>query len=48
LVYQGTTLEFRAVAAYWPRYDLAITGATNSQPRIARTNLHKRPSAASS
>jgi D-alanyl-D-alanine carboxypeptidase len=30
--YQGTTLGFRAVFAYWPQYDLVITAATNSQP----------------
>jgi D-alanyl-D-alanine carboxypeptidase len=30
--YQGTTVGFRAVVAYWPQYDLVIAGATNSQP----------------
>jgi len=30
--YQGTTLGFRAIFAYWPQYDLVITAATNSQP----------------
>jgi D-alanyl-D-alanine carboxypeptidase len=30
--YQGTTFGFRAVFAYWPQYDLAVTAATNSQP----------------
>ncbi len=30
--YQGTTLGFRAVFAYWPQHDLVITAATNSQP----------------
>lgn len=30
--YQGTTLGFRAVFAYWPQYDLVVTAATNSQP----------------
>jgi D-alanyl-D-alanine carboxypeptidase len=30
--YQGSTLGFRAIFAYWPQYDLVITLATNSQP----------------
>jgi D-alanyl-D-alanine carboxypeptidase len=30
--YQGTTLGFRAVFAYWPQDNLVITSATNSQP----------------
>lgn len=30
--YQGTTLGFRAIFAYWPQHDLVITAATNSQP----------------
>jgi D-alanyl-D-alanine carboxypeptidase len=30
--YQGTTLGFRAIFAYWPQLDLVITAATNSQP----------------
>ena len=30
--YQGTTLGFRAVFAYWPQDNLVITAATNSQP----------------
>ena len=30
--YQGTTLGFRAIFAYWPQLDLMITAATNSQP----------------
>jgi len=30
--YQGTTLGFRAIFAYWPQYDLVITAITNSQP----------------
>jgi D-alanyl-D-alanine carboxypeptidase len=30
--YQGSTLGFRAIFAYWPQYDLAITTMTNSQP----------------
>ena len=31
--YQGTTLGFRAIFAYWPQHDLVITAITNSQPR---------------
>jgi len=31
--YQGTTLGFRAIFAYWPQHDLVITAVTNSQPR---------------
>jgi D-alanyl-D-alanine carboxypeptidase len=30
--YQGTTLGFRAIFAYWPQHDLVITAITNSQP----------------
>jgi D-alanyl-D-alanine carboxypeptidase len=30
--YQGTTLGFRGIFAYWPQYDLVITATTNSQP----------------
>ena len=30
--YQGTTLGFRTVFAYWPQYNLVITASTNSQP----------------
>jgi D-alanyl-D-alanine carboxypeptidase len=30
--YQGTTLGFRAIFAYWPQHDLVITAMTNSQP----------------
>ena len=30
--YQGTTLGFRVIFAYWPQYDLVLTVATNSQP----------------
>ncbi|HUC68662.1 MAG TPA: serine hydrolase domain-containing protein [Stellaceae bacterium] len=30
--YQGTTLGFRAIFAYWPQHDLVITAVTNSQP----------------
>lgn len=32
-LYQGTTLGFRAIFAYWPQHDLVITAMTNSQPR---------------
>ena len=30
--YQGTTLGYRCIFAYWPQYDLVLTVATNSQP----------------
>ena len=30
--YQGSALGFRAIFAYWPQYDLLITGAVNSRP----------------
>lgn len=30
--YQGMTLGFRTIFAYWPQYDLVITASTNSQP----------------
>jgi D-alanyl-D-alanine carboxypeptidase len=30
--YEGQTLGFRAIFAYWPQYDLLITGAVNSRP----------------
>jgi D-alanyl-D-alanine carboxypeptidase len=30
--YEGMTLGFRVIFAYWPQYDLVITAATNSQP----------------
>jgi len=30
--YQGETLGFRVVFAYWPQYDLVMSIATNSQP----------------
>jgi D-alanyl-D-alanine carboxypeptidase len=30
--YQGTTLGYRAIFAYWPQYDLVIAAMTNSQP----------------
>lgn len=30
--YEGETLGFRTIFAYWPQYDLLITGAVNSRP----------------
>ena len=30
--YEGETLGFRAIFAYWPQYDLLITAAVNSRP----------------
>ena len=30
--YQGTTLGYRCIFAYWPQYNLVLTVATNSQP----------------
>jgi D-alanyl-D-alanine carboxypeptidase len=30
--YEGETLGFRTIFAYWPQYDLVITGAVNSRP----------------
>ena len=30
--YEGTTLGYRCIFAYWPQYDLVLTVATNSQP----------------
>ena len=30
--YQGTTLGYRCIFAYWPQYNLVVTVATNSQP----------------
>ena len=40
--YQGTTLGFRAIFAYWPQYDLVITAITNSQPPEGRTSSATR------
>jgi D-alanyl-D-alanine carboxypeptidase len=37
--YEGITLGFRAIFAYWPQYDLVITTATNSQPQEGRDRL---------
>jgi D-alanyl-D-alanine carboxypeptidase len=34
--YQGTTLGFRAIFAYWPQHHLVITAITNSQPRTGQ------------
>jgi D-alanyl-D-alanine carboxypeptidase len=30
--YQGTTLGFRTIFAYWPQFDLVMTVSANSQP----------------
>jgi D-alanyl-D-alanine carboxypeptidase len=30
--YEGETLGYRCIFAYWPQYDLVLTVATNSQP----------------
>jgi D-alanyl-D-alanine carboxypeptidase len=30
--YEGETLGFRMIFAYWPQYDLVITGGVNSRP----------------
>jgi D-alanyl-D-alanine carboxypeptidase len=30
--YEGETLGFRTIFAYWPQYDLLITAAVNSRP----------------
>ncbi len=30
--YEGETLGFRTIFAYWPQYDLLITGSVNSRP----------------
>jgi D-alanyl-D-alanine carboxypeptidase len=30
--YEGSTLGFRAIFAYWPQYNLVMTTSTNSQP----------------
>jgi D-alanyl-D-alanine carboxypeptidase len=37
--YEGMTLGFRAIFAYWPQYDLVITAATNSQPPHGQDKL---------
>jgi len=36
--YEGETLGFRTIFAYWPQDDLLITGSVNSRPRMARTS----------
>ena len=30
--YEGETLGFRTIFAYWPQFDLLITGSVNSRP----------------
>ncbi len=30
--YEGETMGFRTIFAYWPQYDLVITGSVNSRP----------------
>lgn len=30
--YEGETMGFRTIFAYWPQYDLLITGSVNSRP----------------
>ena len=37
--YQGETLGYRCIFAYWPRYDLVMTVATNSQPPAGTDQL---------
>ncbi len=37
--YEGETLGFRVMFAYWPQYDLVITAATNSQPPEGQDHL---------
>ena len=37
--YEGETLGFRAIFAYWPQYGLVITTATNSQPEDGQDQL---------
>jgi D-alanyl-D-alanine carboxypeptidase len=39
--YEGMTLGFRVIFAYWPQYDLVITVATNSQPPEGENQLGK-------
>ena len=43
--YEGETLGFRTIFAYWPQYDLLITGAVNSRPpngKDKRSRRHRR------
>jgi len=37
--YEGETLGFRVIFAYWPQHDLVITAATNSQPPKGQNQL---------
>jgi D-alanyl-D-alanine carboxypeptidase len=37
--YEGITLGFRSIFAYWPQYDLVITASTNSQPPEGENQL---------
>jgi len=40
--YQGETLGYRCIFAYWPQYDLVLTVATNSQPPRGEDQLGDR------
>jgi D-alanyl-D-alanine carboxypeptidase len=40
--YEGITLGFRSIFAYWPQYDLVITVSTNSQPPEGENRLGDR------
>lgn len=37
--YEGITLGFRGIFAYWPQFDLVITASTNSQPPEGENRL---------
>lgn len=37
--YEGVTLGFRTIFAYWPQYGLIITASTNSQPAAGEDQL---------
>ena len=37
--YEGITLGFRTIFAYWPQFDLVITASTNSQPPEGENRL---------
>ena len=37
--YQGETLGYRCIFAYWPQYNLVMTVATNSQPPVGTDQL---------
>ena len=41
--YEGETLGFRAIFAYWPQYDLLITAAVNSQAPNGEDRLGPDP-----